>query len=296
MDSSDTSGRPEGDRTLQIFGYIPNLPLCIVSLVVYLLFMLYLTYRIFKSKSRRFLYILPFTALMEVIGYILRALCHNFTSVGRYAIMQLLLLLAPNALALVNYKTVGEMIRLSNVDEKRFFLKYKFVTWFFFASDIFSFLMQGSGGGLQASGGESNANTGKAVTLVGLFIQLVFLACFAVITVYVHRNPRYVFHVEGVQNPKTKLVLCMYTTLVLLYIRSIYRVVEYADGYAGPVAKAEWAFYIFDTLAIAICFIFYILLFIGDYIPKRGAELIPTSSPTISMNRIQNKENWQQGV
>lgn len=289
----ENNGRPAGDRTLDIFHYIPNKPVAIVSLIVYIGFMLYLGYRVYKTNSRRFLYILSFTAFMEVVGYLLRILCADFTTIPKYAIMQLFLLLAPNALALVNYKTVGEMIRLSNVEKSPFYLRPKFVTWFFFASDIFSFLLQGSGGGLQASGGES-ANMGKTLTLVGLFIQLAFLAFFAVITVYVSRNDKYVFHVEGQQNPKRKLVICMLSTLVLIYIRSIYRVIEYATGYDGPVATLEWAFYVFDTLAIGICFVIYIFYFIGHYLPKRGSsQQIPTSSPPMSLKGLKRNENYQ---
>jgi hypothetical protein len=62
--------------------------------------------------------------------------------------MELFLLLAPNALALANYKSTGEAIRLSGVKPKHFFLRPKFFTCFFFSSDIFAFFLQGSGGRL----------------------------------------------------------------------------------------------------------------------------------------------------
>ena len=42
--------------------------------------------------------------------------------------MELFLLLAPNALALANYKSTGEAIRLSGVKPKHFFLRPKFFT------------------------------------------------------------------------------------------------------------------------------------------------------------------------
>ncbi|CEI99700.1 hypothetical protein RMCBS344292_13782 [Rhizopus microsporus] len=291
MDSdipSAFANRPAGDKAWLVFHYIPNQPLSIVSLVVYIIFMLYFAYRVYKTKSRRFLYILAFTAFMEVVGYLIRAMCYSFTSIARFAVMNLFLLLAPNALALVNYKTLGEMIRLSRVQEKRFYLRPKFVTWFFFASDILSFLMQGSGGGLQATG---NADTGKAIVLVGLFIQLFFLACFFFITIYVSRNDNYTFYVAGVDNPKRKLAICLFSTLVLIYIRSIYRVIEYATGYDGPVARTEWAFYVFDTLAIAICFVLYGVYYIGNYIPKRDAQEDVTATSSIDLNTVRMLKN-----
>lgn len=290
-----------GDQTLLFFHYRPNQPLGITGLVVYALFAIFLTGRIYFSKSPKFLYILAFTGLMEAIGYAVRIICHNYTDLGRYIGMTLFLLLAPNALALVNYKAVGEIIRLSKVESKRFYLKTKFVTWFFFSSDIFSFVLQGAGGGLQSTT-EFN-NIGIAVTLVGLSLQLFFFACFAVITIYVHRNPRYSYHVEGRPNAKRSLILCLYVTMALLYIRSIYRVAEYATGYGGPVARLEWAFYVFDALVIAISFLVYCVFFIGNYLPKHDAEEvnvvddvqgekaeIPTSSSSLTMGQTERAD------
>jgi hypothetical protein len=269
-----------------LFHYIPSLGAAIAGLAVYAIFTLYLTIRIYISKSPKFLYILAFTAPMEVIGFAVRILCHHFTDLGRYIGMTLFLLLAPNALALVNYKAVGEIIRLSNVETNRFYLKTKFVTWFFFSSDIFSFVLQGAGGGLQSTGPRLNS-IGVAITPVGLSLQLFFFACFAGITVYIHRNPAYQYHVEGEPNAKRKLIICLYITIALLYIRSIYRVAEYGTGYGGPIARLEWAFYVFDTIVIAISFVVYCVFFIGSYLPKHNsidnvASQLPESASGVS--------------
>lgn len=258
------------NQVLRFFFKIPSLPLAYTSMVVYLLFAIFLTARVYRSKSSRFLYILGFTALMEAIGYAVRIACANYTDFKRFITSTLFLLLAPNALALVNYKAVGEIIRLSNVKSEKYYLRPKFVTWFFFASDIFVFLLQGAGSGMQSN--YANLKKGQAITLTGLALQLVFLACFAAITIYVQNSPRYHYHVEGCKNPKKKLFFCLYVTIGLIYIRSIYRVVEYAYGYTGPVVRAEWALYTFDTLAIAICFLVYCVFFIGNYLPKHDAN------------------------
>lgn len=273
---------------MRFFHYIPNFPLPIVSMVVYGILAIYLAIRTYRSKSRRFLYILAFTGLMEVIGFIFRIISCKNTTLGSYVGMELFLLLAPNALALVNYKSTGEVIRLSGVKSKYFFLRPKFVTWFFFSSDIFAFLLQGSGGGLQSMNADM-ARIGKTITLIGLSVQLFFFASFAAITVHVHRSPEYQYQVQGQTNPKGKLARCLYITLVLLYIRSIYRVAEYAGGFDGPIASAEWAFYVFDTLAIAIAFVVYSVFFIGDYLPKRNEEDI-TSVKTDSFGSTVNVE------
>ncbi|KAG2201082.1 hypothetical protein INT47_010834 [Mucor saturninus] len=275
------------NQVMRFFFKIPSLPLAYTSMVVYLLFSIYLTVRVYRTKSARFLYILGFTALMEAIGYAVRIACADFTDFKRFITSTLFLLLAPNALALVNYKAVGEIIRLSNVKSEKFYLRPKFVTWFFFASDIFVFLMQGAGSGMQSD--YKNLKKGQAITLIGLALQLVFLACFAAITVYVQNSPKYNYYVAGCENPKKKLVFSLYVTISLIYVRSIYRVVEYAYGYTGPVVRAEWALYVFDTLAIAICFLLYCIFFIGNYLPKHDADptQIYDSESSLSVNQTE---------
>jgi hypothetical protein len=276
--------------TMRFFHYIPSLPLAVVGIVVFALFTVYLAFRVYKSNSSRFLYILAFTALAECIGYILRLLCVNSTTLMKYAIMSLFLLLPPNALALVNYKAVGEIIRLSDIKADKFYLRPKFVTWFFFGSDIFAFLMQGSGGGLQAGGNIDMSNIGKTITLIGLAVQLFFFAFFAYVTFYVHHNAKYQYHVEGQINPKNKLIKCLYVTIALIYIRSIYRIAEYATGYDGVIASTEWAFYVFDSLVIALSFLVYSIFFIGNYLPKRignDATRIPTVSSSVELSQVE---------
>ncbi|KAI9332270.1 RTA1 like protein-domain-containing protein [Pilaira anomala] len=271
------------DRTMQLFHYKPNKPLAYTGMAIYAAFTLFLVARVYRSKSPKFLYILAFTALMETIGYGIRIACADFTDLGRFVGMTLFLLLAPNALALVNYKAVGEIIRLSNVETDKFYLRPKFVTWFFFGSDIFSFVLQGAGGGMQST--ISLNSVGIAITLVGLGVQLFFFASFACITIYVHRSSKYNYYVEGRPNAKTSLIWCLYVTIVLLYIRSIYRVAEYATGYGGPIARLEWAFYVFDGLIIAISFLVYCIFFIGDYLPKGGDQTqVPSSQSSLSQS------------
>ncbi|KAI8375513.1 RTA1 like protein-domain-containing protein [Blakeslea trispora] len=276
----------------RFYGYLPNKSLAIVGAVVYGVLMCLIFARVYFSKCRKFLYILPATALVECIGYAIRVSTASNISLGSYVAMTFCLLLAPNALALVNYKAVGEIIRLSNTQHDRFFLKPKFVTWFFFWSDFLAFFLQASGGGLQATSNPSMYETGAAVALVGLAAQLVFFACFAGITYYVHKNPKYNFHVEGIHNAKQKLCGVLYVTIILLYIRSIYRVAEFAGGRGGAVASAEWAFYIFDGLAIALSFVVYIFFFIGTYLPRSNHVNISSGSSSSVINqKTQHRED-----
>jgi hypothetical protein len=280
-----TVNDPSYVKAMAYFHYIPNLPLAVVGAAAFGLVGVILSWITYRSKAPKYFYILPITAFCELIGYVCRIICHSNTTLIVFIIQQLFLLLSPNALALVNYKTCGEIIRLSNVEPRYFFLRRKFVTWFFFWSDIFAFFMQGSGGGLQVK--QDTVNIGNVIVLIGLYIQLFFFSSFICIIIFVHRNPGYHYQVEGKANPKKSLIRSLYITMGLLLVRSIYRVVEYQYGFAGPVASAEWAFYVFDGLVILLAFIFYTIPFIGKYLPKRGQvevkEVHEKSSDTYSL-------------
>ncbi|KAJ1948808.1 hypothetical protein EC988_005023, partial [Linderina pennispora] len=150
----------------------------------------------------------------------------------------------------------------------------KFITWFFFGSDIFSFLIQATGGSMQAT--ESTRNAGKYIALFGLAVQLIFFACFLAITIYVQRSAAYVVSAGPKdmtdKGAKIKLMRVIIATTILLYVRSIYRVAEFADGYGGKIYSAEWAFYVFDCLAMLFSFVIYILWFVGHHFPSKAVE------------------------
>ncbi|KAJ1795890.1 hypothetical protein LPJ75_007351, partial [Coemansia sp. RSA 2598] len=65
------------------------------------------------------------------------------------------------------------------------------------------------------------------------------------------------------------VMVAVVLTTIILYLRSIYRIAEFADGYNGDIYSAEWAFYVFDTLFIFIAFLVYIVLFIGPNFSKQ---------------------------
>ncbi|KAJ1936857.1 hypothetical protein FBU59_004924, partial [Linderina macrospora] len=208
------------------------------------------------------------------IGYIFRTVNVYKTNMLLYVLMTLFLLLPPNAMALLNYKTQAEIIRQSNVSTRRFWLKPKFVTWFFFSSDVFSIMMQGAGGGMMTS--YKMRNSGKMIALIGLIVQLFFFACFFFISIHVMRNPKYMVN-QGRKDAspeaaKKKVMWVLVSTTIILYLRSIYRVAEFADGYAGKIYSCEWAFYVFDTILIFFAFLVYAYWFIGHNFTKDMAS------------------------
>ncbi|KAJ1958152.1 hypothetical protein GGI12_004811 [Dipsacomyces acuminosporus] len=228
----------------------------------------FIWYKTAKTNSPKWVHILTGTALAESIGYVLRAVTIEHASLGLYIAMMLFLLLPPNAFALFEYKTLGEIVRRSDVRERRpFWLRPKFVTWFYFSSDVFSFMLQSVGGSMMSQ--RKTADTGKKIALGGLAIQLAFLSVFLYTVIVVLRDPLYTVS-KGPKDvtkdgAKKKLLYNVIATTLLIFIRSIYRLVEFADGYGGKIYSAEWAFYVFDTIIILAAFVLNIFYFAGHH-------------------------------
>ncbi|KAJ2694057.1 hypothetical protein H4218_005784 [Coemansia sp. IMI 209128] len=268
------------DLQLLYFTYRPKDIYPDVAIALYLLATVVLIVQIVRQKAQFWLYILPATAFAEALGYVFRELCVRKTTFTLYVLMTLFLLLPPNAMALVNYKTVGKIIEQSPTRSRSFFLRSRFVNWFYFTSDILSIALQGAGGGLMTS--RTNREHGKKIVLVGLAIQLFFFACFLVTSFYVWAKSSYSVAISSSDSSplwaKRKVLFTVVATTVLLYLRSIYRIIEFADGYGGAIYSAEWAFYAFDTLIIYLAFIVYMAVPLGSHfvraktMPIEGAE------------------------
>ncbi|KAI8636210.1 hypothetical protein BD408DRAFT_99704 [Parasitella parasitica] len=260
---------PNGqDVAILYFGYSPNLPLTYVGMIVFGILFLALSIRVFLSQnSRLFLLLLPLTALLQVAGYALRYECANNPAISLFIAMSIFLLLCANVIALVNYKTIQEVIVISEVETQFIVIGPKFAKIFYHFSMIASAL-QGVGGGIQ-----SNTNIraiGTQLTIAGSCVQLTTLILFLVCAGYIHRSDNYQIHVYGT---------------------------------GGSIATREWTYYVFDALMIALCLIFYFVLFIGNYLvhhnetidKEYNAKEDPVVSEYIDLHDMNNhKQNHQQ--
>ncbi|KAJ1822504.1 hypothetical protein LPJ56_000735 [Coemansia sp. RSA 2599] len=261
----------------EAFGYFTYYPVHGVPEIAAVLFAavaIISTLQIMNTNSARWFYILVGTAVAECFGYIFRSICIDHVTLGLFICMNLCLLLPPNALALFNYKVLAEVARQSNVSESRFYLRPRFIVWFFFASDVFSFLLQSTGAGMTIK--QETATNGRWICIGGLGIQMVFLTSFVVLATLIMRDPRYAV-LEGDKDgagkgSKMHVLWTVHATTALIYIRSIYRLVEFIDGYGGDIYSAEWAFYVFDSIMILLAFVIYIVVFLGWYFPKSSAS------------------------
>ncbi|KAJ6093988.1 hypothetical protein N7467_002833 [Penicillium canescens] len=248
-----------------IYGYNPSLPAAIIFIILFGASTAYHGYQLVKSRC---MYFIPFLigGVFQIIGYICRAASHdNYSGIPLYAIQTLMILLAPPLYAASIYMALGRTVTYLHAEDLSL-VPVKWMTKIFVTGDVFSFLLQCAGGGLM-SAGSSMHETGSNVTIGGLVIQLLFFGFFVVVTT--------VFHFRISRHPTSKsqtdlgitrsqgwkqrnwftILVGLYIVSVLILVRSVFRLVEYREGYSGYIMTHEVFMYIFDGLLMWIAMI-----------------------------------------
>ncbi|KAJ5488130.1 RTA-like protein [Penicillium expansum] len=241
-----------------IYGYNPSLPAAVIFIVLFGATTAYHGYQLTKSRCW---YFIPFVigGIFQVIGYICRAASHdNFYGIPLYAMQSLFILLAPPLYAASIYMVLGRTVTYLQ-GEHLSLVPVKWMTKLFVAGDVLSFLMQCGGGGLMSSGG-SMRETGSNITVGGLVVQLLFFGFFVIVTT--------VFHFRISRQPTSKsqsdrdhtrndgwkqrnwftILIGLYIVSFLILVRSIFRLVEYKEGYDGYTMTHEVFMYVFDAV------------------------------------------------
>lgn len=170
----------------------------------------------------------------ELVAFIARALAALDQQSQAYAyISHLLFLLAPLWINAFIYMTAGRLIYTYHPLKRIGFVKALSIGKYFVWLDIISFLIQATGGAMLIPGSsDKTQELGKNVYMAGVGIQELFILLFLVVIVLFHRAILRL-EAEG-SGPANRmwmwLTLALYTSLVLITIRIIFRLVEYSAG------------------------------------------------------------------
>lgn len=126
----------------------------------------------------------------------------------------------------------------------------------FMTCDVVALLIQSSGGGITAN--PDTKNLGEYITLAGIGFQIFTLFVFMVLAAWVWYRIRtdspINYDVHYLENRERTLfkywIPAVAVSLVFLFIRSIYRMVELSNGWGGPIIRNENYFLILDGLMI----------------------------------------------
>ncbi|KAL2815211.1 RTA1 like protein-domain-containing protein [Aspergillus cavernicola] len=240
-----------------IYGYNPSIPAGALFLVLFGASTGYHIYQLIKARA---LYFIPFAigGAFQVIGYLFRLLSHNNTdSTAKYALQTVLILIAPALYAASIYMVLGRLVTYLDAQQHSL-VRVTWMTKIFVTGDVVSFLMQCGGGGLMAGDDPDTRTIGENITIIGLVVQVVFFGFFLITSIIFHwrinRTPT-ARSTEGLQHRGgswmarnwVTLLIALYVVSVLILIRSVFRLVEFIDGYGGYLMSHEVFIYLFDA-------------------------------------------------
>jgi hypothetical protein len=184
----------------------------------------------------------------EAAGYYGRAWAHdNIRNGTPYLIQMMLILGSAPLLAATVYMTLGRLAR--NLDAADYCLiPSTWVSKIYILIDIASFGCQMAGTAAQASGAEG-AKQGIFIVKIGLGIQLAAFGLFLVMAVVLHMrlNSGPTAVSERPHVGWRKHMWALYALSILIIARSLFRLIEFAQGSDGQILKTEWMMYAFDA-------------------------------------------------
>jgi len=262
------------------YGYFPDLNLAIVALVLYLVVVITVTGITIRFKRWNFL-VLSGAGFADCLGWALRIVSTKQTdSLPLYIVATLFILLPPTIAATVNYSLLSQIMVENDIKHKIFTPKR--VKWVFLGVDVSAFILQLFAGGAMAI--QSAANIGRWGMVVGLAISLLCFFFFLCLCVYIHHKAEKL--VKGSRPKWHAIFLALYINMIMLVIRSVFRVAEFAPGYHSAIALNEPLFYGLDALPILIVYATWIPLHPGFIMPKSKVVDITEGKKEVTVSAI----------
>ena len=265
MDSSSSTG-PFILSVSTFYDYDPTFGILVAAVVIFSLETAILLFQSLKSRAYFLLWLVLFTA-SEAGGYIGFAIFVKDVTLNAYLSELIILILAPNLVTLVNYTVISRIIPWAGFDARSRIYRYAhWVPIVFVSSDLLCLTIQGIGGSQLSASHHNNVvdntkfNLGKNLTLAGISAQLGFQTIFAALAVYVYiKMPD-----KAMKKGLTLAWWCMLLTMVLVYIRNIYRIVEFAGGRNAAIDETAVPYFVLDTLMMTIVGAVFIVLNLGS--------------------------------
>lgn len=263
---------PECPVQLSLLGSYPNLGGNVFFCVMFgLLFLAQLAIGI-RKRTWTFMVGVSLGCLDEMIGYIGRLLIRqNPFGIASNGINIFCLVIGPSFIAAGVYLTLKHVVIFCGPEYSR--IRPKWYPWIFILCDVASILIQAIGGaiGAGATSGENQSilQTGEALIITGIVLQVVTMSVFGLLAVdyflrrrsMARRGPS--ASVESSPERALKempamgsvaydprkfryFILAVTSAYVTILIRCIFRIVEMAGGWGGPIMKDETLFLVLD--------------------------------------------------
>ena len=179
------------------------------------------------------------------------------------------------------YILLGKLIQLYGRACSR--LSPKLYLWIFCTCDVVSLIIQAAGGGMASSESDNNGDTttGTNTMVAGIVFQLFSITVFVICAVDVFRRVKRVGMLGvATKNPLRPLLAAMVLSVVCIYIRSIYRTIELAQGWSGYLITHQSYFIGLDGIMMVIAVGIFNICHPGWLLPSDIDFTLPKHRPT----------------
>ncbi|RTE78510.1 hypothetical protein BHE90_007001 [Fusarium euwallaceae] len=255
---ADTAADPGAGAVFSLYHYDPTVAGGVIFALLFVGTSAFHFWQLFRARCW-FMIPLVIGGILEIIGYAARAKSGNESpdwTLGPYIIQAILLLVAPALFAASIYMELGRIVIMSE-GEGHVLIQKKWMTKIFVTGDVLSFFLQGGGGGYQAAGSLEALQNGAKVIIVGLFVQLFCFGVFIVIAVAFDRSMRQSPTGRSHVVPWKKHMKVLYVGSMLIMVRSLFRAIEYLQGFDGYLLKHEVYLYIFDAVLMFLVMVLF---------------------------------------
>ncbi|KAG1873924.1 RTA1 like protein-domain-containing protein [Suillus subluteus] len=270
------------------YGYVPTEWICIFFVVSYSISTAVHMGQAIKCKLWWMIPTATFAGIVEIFGWSARLWSSQNPEILMPYEMQLVgTVLAPTPLVAAIFVIFGRIINQLGPQFSR--LVPNMYTVVFCSFDVICLIVQAVGGALAAQAVNENESPtlGGNIMLGGISAQLLVYICLAA-EFFLRRKYNAPFHHQAIKFEKEKgqhsmskevqiMIYGMSFCTVCLFIRSVYRTVELADGWSGPVIANESYFNWLDGGFVTLAIYTLNIIHPGIYL-KRDAT-VHTSKP-----------------
>ena len=227
--------------------YTPSLALCIVAIVLFAISTVVHLVQASRYRVWNFM-LITFACLLETIGYIFRTLSsrNDPYNVIWFVVQYFLIVVAPVFISAGIYFSINGLIAwaatigvngASGEKKRRWWLSPKVILWGFITADVLTTIMQIAGAAIVGSSesNSKNPNTGNNILLAGLAMQTFSFTFFLLVLMLF----RISLGKDVDARSKDVFILAVAGASLLVYLRTVFRLAETAQGLFGGVSTNE---------------------------------------------------------
>jgi hypothetical protein len=228
-----------------------------------------------------FCWVIVMAALWETGAYAFRALgSKDQQSSGIATIAQILVLVAPIWVNAFAYMVFARIVHFYSPTRKVWVLSPSILALVFVTLDIVSFVIQLVGGGMAGPGASPDAQKkGLNIYMGGIGMQEGFIVLFLGLVIKFHRDQIQAERVGRLRADKIGgwkwLLYALYTCLLAITIRIIYRLAEFSAGLgaSNPLPSNEPLLYVLESAPMWLAILVWNIVHPGRFIHGPDAKM-----------------------